>query len=96
MDAIMQQMDDILAWKRKLHSIGALFGWLIFVNFFQLWMVPFGLGVGIFSSKFIKEKEEVEKEKEKKKEDKKPSSIRDLKLITKSNEGILHKNPNFT
>ena len=37
-DAMVQAISDIREWKRPLVSIGALIGWLLFINFFQLWV----------------------------------------------------------
>ena len=37
-DAMVQAISDIREWKRPLVSICALIGWLLFVNFFQLWV----------------------------------------------------------
>jgi len=46
-DALVQAISDIQEWQRPLISIGALIGWLLLVNFFQLWMVPLGLCIGV-------------------------------------------------
>ena len=37
-DAMVEAISDIREWKRPLVSIGALVGWLLFINFFQLWV----------------------------------------------------------
>merc|ERR1712183_1055061 len=65
--------------------MGAWVGWLLFVNFFRLWMIPFGLAIGVLVGS--KKEDEEEKKKEEKKE-KKHSKMKDLKFIANSKEAI--------
>ena len=88
LDALVVAIEDVRSWKRPLVSLGALFGWLLFVNFFALWMVPAGLALGVFVGA-PKEADSEEKKKEKK--DKKPAMKSDFRIIAGSREGIFVK-----
>jgi hypothetical protein len=85
-DAMMKQVEDILYWRKPFISFCSLIGWLLFVNLFQLWMVPFGLAIGIIAAKFSKDKEEISKKE--KKEEKSPSAAKDFKLIAQSKDAL--------
>merc|ERR1711990_403356 len=69
-DAMVQAISDVREWKRPLMSMGALMGWLLVINFFQLWMVPLGLCIGVAATGKKKIEEESLKD-EKLKKDKK-------------------------
>lgn len=71
-------------WFRPIVSIGALVGWLLFVNFFALWMVPAGIAIGVLVGA---KKEEGSKKKEKKEKKEKSSTAKDFKLIASSRDG---------
>ena len=43
--------------KKPILSFSALCFWLIFVNFFQLWMASFGICIGLVITAFIPDKE---------------------------------------
>ena len=80
----------MLYWRRPLISIISLIGWLLFVNFFQIWMVPFGLAIGILAGKFAPP-ENVENsadKKEKKDKEKKSSAVKDFKILADSKEAL--------
>lgn len=87
LDVMMQQVEDVLTWKKPLLSVISVFSWLMFVNFFQLWMIPIGAGFGILSLKFVKDVEDEKMEAVKEKKEKKSSSVKDFKLIAESREG---------
>jgi len=84
-DAMCQAIESVRSWERPVVSIGAWVGWLLFVNFFRLWMIPFGLAIGVLVGS--KKEDEEEKKKEEKKE-KKHSKMKDLKFIANSKEGF--------
>ena len=84
LDALVAAIDDVRSWKKPLVSMGALFGWLLFVNFFALWMVPAGLALGVF----IGAPKDSEEKNKKEKREKKPPMKSDFRLIAGSREGI--------
>ena len=53
----MAILQDVRTWKKPILSFSALCFWLIFVNFFQLWMASFGICIGLVITAFIPDKE---------------------------------------
>ena len=82
LDAMLQAIEDVRSWKRPLVSLGALFGWLFFVNFFALWMIPAGLAIGVFIGA-PKNDGDVKKDKK----EKKSTTKSDFRIIAGSREG---------
>jgi hypothetical protein len=85
-DEFLNQMENILIWKKPLASISALIGWLLLVNLFDLWMIPFILFAVLLSSKFGSKNADDNLEKKEKKI-KKSSAAKDFKFIADSREG---------
>ncbi|CBY18638.1 unnamed protein product [Oikopleura dioica] len=87
LEAIAQNIDDILRWKRPLVSVSTLFGWLIFVNCFELWMIPFALATALISQKFaIKKKKDSDDSQSI--DRKKSSAAKDFKLLQDSKDAL--------
>ena len=53
----MAVFQDVRKWKNPFLSFSALCFWLIFVNFFQIWMAIFGLCIGLIITAFIPDKD---------------------------------------
>ena len=86
LEAIKQNIDDILRWKRPLVSVSTLIGWLIFVNCFELWMIPFALATALISQRFAHKKRSEESD-ILSIDKKKSSAAKDFKLLQDSKDG---------